>query len=270
MIKLAITGALGRMGSAMRAHLKNQPDFKLVLAVSHRLEKKELDADLKRELEGVQLAGSFLDADAKTIDAILDFSIPEAAVEYARFAGNHGIPMVMGTTGFNQEQLDKLAEYLQDVPCLVSPNMSLMMNMVYRLVGNATIVLDDYDVDVEITERHHRGKRNAPSDTALKLAQIVAEKRHWPFPEVVKHDRWGMIGERKQQEIGIQCLRGGDVFSEHEIMFAGLGERIEIVHRAHSLESYARGAVRALHWIINRPPGVYDMLDMLGLPEVLY
>jgi len=142
--------------------------------------------------------------------------------------------------------------------------------MVYRLVSNAAVVLDDYDVDVEIMERHHRGKRNAPSDTALKLAQIVAEKRHWPFPEVVKHDRWGMIGERKQQEIGIQCFRGGDIFSEHGIMFAGLGERVEIIHQAHSLESYARGAVRALRWIINRPPGVYDMLDMLGLPEVLY
>ena len=270
MIKIAITGALGRMGSAMRSHLKSQPDFKLVLAVSHRLGNQELDAEQKRELEGIQLAGSFSAVEPETIDVIVDFSVPEAAVEYARYAGLNEIPMIMGTTGFNQEQLDKLAEYLADVPCLVSPNMSLMMNVVYRLVSNATVVLDDYDVDVEITERHHRGKRNAPSDTALKLAQIVAEKRHWPFPEVVKHDRWGMIGERKQQEIGIQCLRGGDVLSEHGVMFAGLGEHIEIIHRAHSLESYARGVTRALRWILNRPPGVYDMLDMLGLPEVLY
>ncbi len=270
MIKLAMTGALGRMGSVMRSHLKSQPDFKLVLAISHRLGSRELDDDLKRELEGVQLAGSFAGVDPKNIDVILDFSVPEAAAEYACFAGRHGIPMVMGTTGFNQQQLDKLAECLSDVPCLVSPNMSLMMNVIFRLVGNATVVLDDYNVDVEITERHHRGKRNAPSDTALKLAQIVAEKRHWPFPEVVRHDRWGMIGEREQREIGIQCLRGGDIFSEHGIMFAGLGERVEIVHRAHSLESYARGAVRALRWIVQQPPGVYDMLDMLGLSEVLY
>ena len=270
MIKLAMTGALGRMGSAMRAHLKSQPDFQLVLAVSHRLEDGKLDDTPDWELAGVELADSFAAVDPENIDVILDFSVPEASLEYARYAGINRIPLVMGTTGFSQEQLDQLAEYLADIPCLISPNMSLMMNIVYRLVGNATVVLDDYDVDVEITERHHRGKRNAPSDTALKLAQIVAEKRHWPFPEVVKHDRWGMIGERKKEEIGIQCLRGGDIFSEHGIMFAGLGERVEIIHRAHSLESYARGAARALRWIVQRSPGVYDMLDMLGLPEVLY
>lgn len=270
MIRLAMTGALGRMGSAMRSHLKSQPDFKLVLAVSQRLGTQGLNAEQERELEGVQVADSFSAVDPEIVDVIVDFSVPEAAVEYAAFAGTHGIPMVMGTTGFNQEQLDKLAAYLVDVPCLVCPNMSLMMNVVYRLVSNATVVLDDYDVDVEITERHHRKKRNAPSDTALKLAQIVAEKRHWSFPEVVNHDRWGMVGERKEREIGVQCLRGGDIFSEHGVVFAGLGEHIEIIHRAHSLESYARGATRALRWIINRPPGVYDMLDMLGLPEVLY
>ena len=270
MIKIAMAGALGRMGSAMRSYLKSQSNLKLVLAVSHRLGNQELDVDQKLELKGLRLADSFAAVDPETIDVIVDFSVPEAAVEYARYAGAHGIPMVIGTTGFNREQLDELAGYLAAVPCLLSPNMSLMMNVVYRLVSNATVVLDDYDVDVEISERHHRGKRNAPSDTALRLARIVAEKRHWLFPEVVNHDRWGMIGERKKQEIGIQCLRGGDVSSEHRIVFAGLGEQIEIIHRSHSLESYARGVTRALRWIINRPPGVYDMLDMLGLPEVLY
>ncbi|MBN2332877.1 MAG: 4-hydroxy-tetrahydrodipicolinate reductase [Deltaproteobacteria bacterium] len=270
MIKVAITGALGRMGSVMRQHLKTQPDFELVLAVSHRLREGAGDEDSQQSLAGVSVAESFTQSVPGTIDVILDFSVPEAAMDYARFAGERRIPMVMGTTGFSTAQLDELADVLAGVPCLVSPNMSLMMNVMFRMVGNATLVLADYNVDVEISEGHHRGKRNAPSDTALKLAQIVAEKRHWPFPEAVRHSRWGMIGGRQEQEIGIQCIRGGDIFSEHSIMFAGLGERLEIAHRAHSLESYARGAVKALRWIINRPPGVYDMLDMLGLPEVLY
>ncbi len=270
MLKVALTGALGRMGAVMRAELRRQGDLQLAAAVSQRLPGLELTEEERQGLEGVHLVASLDEVDAGDLDVVLDFSTPEAALEYAAYAGRNRLPMVMGTTGFTPSQLDELAGMLAEVPCLVTPNMSLMMNIVFRMVANATIVLADYDVDVEITERHHRRKRNAPSDTALKLAQIVAEKRHWPFPETVCGSRWGRVGERPEREIGIQCVRGGDIFSEHQVCFAGLGERIEIAHRAHSLTSYARGAVKALRWIVRQPPGTYDMLDMLGLAEVLY
>ena len=270
MIRVALTGALGRMGAVMRRELRRQEDMQLVVAVSHRLPGLELTEEDRQSLQGVRLVTALDEVDAGGLDVVLDFSTPEAALEYAAYAGGHRLPMVLGTTGFSPAQLDELAERLAAVPCLVTPNMSLMMNIVFRMVANATVVLADYDVDVEITEHHHRGKRNAPSDTALKLAQIVAEKRHWPFPEVVCGSRWGRSGARPEKEIGIQCVRGGDIFSEHQVCFAGLGERIEIVHRAHSLYSYARGAAKALRWIVRQPPGVYDLLDMLGLSEVLY
>lgn len=267
-IRVALTGALGRMGVVMREHFAAVADITVVLAVSHRCGGRP--EAVVPALGNIPLAGGFPVRLDRSVDVLLDFSVPDASLEYARFAAANGIPMVIGTTGFSPAQVDELAAILVDVPCLVSPNMSLMMNVVFRMVANATAVLEDYGVDVEIAEAHHRGKRNAPSDTALKLAQLVADKRRWPFPDCVRHDRWGTSGERPEQEIGIQCRRGGDIPSEHNVIFAGTGERLEIAHRTHSLDCYARGAEKALRWIVNQPPGVYDMLDMLGLPEVMY
>jgi 4-hydroxy-tetrahydrodipicolinate reductase len=147
----------------------------------------------------------------------------------------------------------------------------MMMNLALRMAANAATVLPNESVDVEILEKHHREKRNAPSSTALNLAQIVAEKRGWSLGEALRHEnRWGLIGPRPAKEIAISSLRAGSLNSEHTIIFATSGESLEITHRSQTLEPFARGALQAATWIVNQPSGVYDMLDMLGLSEVLY
>ena len=261
MLQVAVTGASGRMGGTFMEHLERQKDVQ-ALAVSTEV------AGLAEE-EGC----SQLDKVCReqVPDVIVDFSTPDATLAYAVWAASQKVPMVIGTTGFTLTQLDQLADTLNSVPALLSPNMSLMMNLAWRMTANAVTVLPNDTVDVEIVEKHHRDKRNAPSSTALKLAQLVAEKRGWSMAEALRHNsRWGLIGPRPRKEIAIASVRGGTLISEHSIIFAGPGESLEITHRSQSLEPFARGTLRAARWIVKQSPGVYDMLDMLGLPEVLY
>jgi len=261
MLHVAVTGASGRMGRAFLAQIEEYDDVGTLAAttVSSEMSEKE-SSDCLDQICGEQAP-----------DVLVDFSSPEATIAYAAWAAKRNVPMVIGTTGFTLTQLDLLADILHPVPALLSPNMSLMMNLAWRMMANATMVLANDTIDVEIIEKHHRDKRNAPSSTALKMAQIVAEKRGWSLAQALRHNaRWGMIGSRPEKEIAIASVRGGSLISEHSIIFAGLGESLEITQRSQSLEPFAKGALRASRWIIKQPPGVYDMLDMLGLSEVLY
>ena len=261
MLQVVVTGASGRMGRVFLEHLEEHEDIQALAATTIAAEpaEKEKSACLD-EVCGEQVP-----------DVVVDFSSPEATLAYAVWAAARKVPMVIGTTGFTITQLDRLADILHPVPALLSPNMSLMMNLAWRMMANAVTVLPNDTVDVEIIEKHHRDKRNAPSSTALKMAQIVAEKRGWSLAQALRHNaRWGMIGPRPQKEIAIASVRGGTLISEHSIIFAGPGESLEITHRSQSLEPFARGTLRAARWIVKQSPGVYDMLDMLGLPEVLY
>jgi len=266
MLQVAVTGASGRMGGVFMKHLESLEDVQGVgvssLPVSTTVSKTSM-VDRLACLDRV--------CREKLCDVIVDFSFPEATLAYAVWAAAQKVPMVIGTTGFTIAQLDQLENTLHSVPALLSPNMSLMMNLSWRMMANAVTVLPNDSVDVEIIEKHHRDKRNAPSSTALKMAQIVAEKRGWSLAEALRHNaRWGIIGERSQKEIAIASVRGGSLISEHSIIFAGAGESLEITHRSQSLEPFARGTLQAARWIVTQPSGVYDMLDMLGLPEVLY
>ncbi len=266
MLQVAVTGASGRMGGVFMEHLSGLEDVQ-GLGIS------TLPASTDKQKTGMVERLACLDRVCREqlCDVIVDFSFPEATLAYAVWAAAKKVPMIIGTTGFTIAQLDQLANTLYSVPALLSPNMSLMMNLAWRMMANATTVLPNDVVDVEIVEKHHRDKRNAPSSTALKMAQIVAEKRGWSLTEALRHNaRWGMIGERPQKEIAIASIRGGSLISEHSIIFAGKGESLEISHRSQSLEPFARGALRAARWVVTQPSGVYDMLDMLGLPEVLY
>ncbi|MEA3333559.1 MAG: 4-hydroxy-tetrahydrodipicolinate reductase [Pseudomonadota bacterium] len=261
MLHIAVGGASGRMGRAFLAHLEEHDDIRALATTSTVASASEKESSVSLD----QICGE------QTSDVVVDFSSPEATLAYAVGAAARKVPMVIGTTGFTLDQLDQLADILRPVPVLLSPNMSLMMNLSWRMMANAVTVLPNDTIDVEIVEKHHRDKRNAPSSTALKMAQIVAEKRGWSLGQALRHNaRWGMIGSRPQKEIGISCVRGGTLISEHSILFAGQGESLEITHRSQSLEPFARGTLRAARWVVKQAPGVYDMLDMLGLQEVLY
>jgi 4-hydroxy-tetrahydrodipicolinate reductase len=212
---------------------------------------------------GVTVADS-LDSVIDQGDVIIDFTISEASLKHSRIAASHKKPIVIGTTGLAREELDEIRQLAKDFPCVLAPNMSVGINLLYKLVDTAAKVLGD-DYDVEIVEAHHRMKKDAPSGTALQLGRVIAASLGRDFNEVGLFERHGFIGERSKKEIGIQTLRAGDIVGEHTVLFGGIGERIEIVHKASSRDTFAKGAVRAALWIVEQPAGFYDMQDVLGL-----
>jgi 4-hydroxy-tetrahydrodipicolinate reductase len=172
--------------------------------------------------------------------------------------------MVIGTTGFSKEDMKEIDPLIRSIPCVMASNMSTGVNLLLRILQDVARVLDD-EYDIEIIEAHHRLKKDAPSGTALKMAQVIADALHRSLDEVAVYTRKGLIGERAKKEIGIQTIRAGDIVGEHTVIFGGLGERIEVTHKASSRDTFARGALRAALWISGKPAGLYDMQDVLGL-----
>lgn len=195
---------------------------------------------------------------------IVDFTTPEATMEILAGAEHKKIPMVIGTTGISDGQKKTLARASRAIPIVMSPNMSLGVNLMFRIAAEAAGALGN-GYDVEILEAHHRMKKDAPSGTALRLAEDVAGALKRELKKVAVYQRKGFIGERKSSEIGIQVIRGGDIVGDHTVLFAGPGERLEITHRATSREAFARGALAAARWIVKQRPGLYDMRHVLGL-----
>jgi len=198
-------------------------------------------------------------------DVLIDFTFHEATIDFAKQAADRGTAMVIGTTGLSAAQLATLKS-LADAhfPCVQSPNMAVGVNVLFKLVAKAAAILGDA-YDVEIVEAHHRMKKDAPSGTAIKLGQMAAAALGRDLAEVGVMERNGMIGERTGREIGIQTIRGGDIVGEHTVYFAGMGERLEITHRASSRDNFARGATRAAAWVAGKPNGLYSMFDVLDL-----
>jgi len=205
-------------------------------------------------------AGAVLD----NAEVLIDFSHVEATPAILEAAAERSVPMVVGTTGFTHEGSAMIAALAQKAPCVFAPNMSVGVNLLLKVLQDVASVLGD-DYDVEIFEAHHRLKKDAPSGTALKMAQVIAEALERNLDEVGVFGRKGLIGERTRKEIGVQTLRGGDIVGEHTVLFAGIGERIEITHRASSRDTFARGALRAATWVAGREPGLYSMQDVLGI-----
>ena len=172
--------------------------------------------------------------------------------------------MVIGTTGFSAPQLEEVKSLACQVPCVLSPNMSVGINLIYKVIGEMAKTLGE-DYDIEVIEAHHRLKKDAPSGTALKIAEVLAKAVSRDLDQVGVYARKGLIGERKKGEIGIQTIRAGDIVGDHTILFGGMGERIEVTHRASSRDTFAGGALRAARWVVRQPPGLYDMLDVLNL-----
>lgn len=265
---LVVFGAAGRMGRMILqcADPATQP-FDLVAAVEGP-KNPALGQSLGSLVPGLESGlkvESDLPPDPPDGTVAINFSLPDPTMEQLEWAQSAGVATVIGTTGFSNAQRERIERVARDIPLLLAPNMSVGVNVLYRLVAEAVRLLGD-SYDVEITEMHHRFKKDAPSGTARALLDVVLETRGQTADKAeVHHGREGLIGERQAGEIGMHCLRGGDVVGDHTVTLAGLGERVELTHKASSRETFARGAVRAAAWLSGRPAGLYSMKDVLGL-----
>ncbi len=266
MTEVVVAGAAGRMGSRVIACLTEAADLRLAAALEAPGHPR-LGADAG-EVAGVGRLGVAIAADpaaALIRDRVLvEFSTPEASLEHLRLAAGAGARAVIGTTGFSPRQRDEIRELAGRTAVVLSPNMSVGVTLALRLLATMARALGD-DYDVEITEIHHRWKKDAPSGTALRMAEVIAEALGRDLASAAVYGRQGLPGERTRKEIGIFSLRSGDVVGEHTVVFGAPGERLELTHRAHSRDTFARGALRAARFVAGRPPGLYSMQDVLGL-----
>ena len=264
MTKAIVCGALGRMGKSILRLSLEYSDFQVVAGVEHPdcIRSADLgEASGIEELKGAPIT-SRLEEVIPLCDVVIEFSgNPTASLSHAKLSTALGKPIVIGTTGFSQQEVEELKACSQNAPVLLSPNMSLGVNLLFRLTEIAGKVLREKGFDVEVLEVHHRYKKDAPSGTALKLEEILKDVMN--LSKSV-HGRDG-ISERGKDELGVMALRGGDVVGEHTVYFFGFGERLEITHRATSRDIFARGAIEAARWIKGKPPGWYSMFDVLGL-----
>ncbi|SFN08569.1 4-hydroxy-tetrahydrodipicolinate reductase [Thermodesulforhabdus norvegica] len=266
MIRVAVAGIAGRMGSRIAQLVSEAEDLTLVGCwerKDHPLVGKPLKSAVAWAPEGLMVSESPEKA-VENAEVVIDFTVPEATVEHAKICASMGICAVIGTTGLSETDRKILEECARKIPMVVAPNMSVGVNVLFRLVEFAARLLGP-DFDIEIVEAHHRFKKDAPSGTAIKLGQILADATGRSWDNSAVYVRKGIVGERKPEEIGIQVLRAGDIVGEHTVLFASLGERIEITHRAHSRDNFARGALRAARWVVGKAPGLYDMQNVLGL-----
>jgi len=266
MVKIAVAGAAGRMGGRIVQMIDQNPETELAGAFE-RPDHKNVDEDAGSVAGigdlGVRIAGS-IDDGAGEADVLIDFTQPESTLQNMRKASEKGIAMVIGTTGITESGIGEIKTLAEKIPCVMAPNMSVGVNVMFKIAGEMARILG-HDYDMEILEVHHRLKKDAPSGTAMRLGQILADAVDRDLEKVGVYGRKGMIGERTDEEIGIQTWRAGDIAGEHTVMFGGIGERLELVHRAHNRDNFARGAVRAALWITGKPAGLYDMQDVLGL-----
>ncbi len=266
MMKVIVAGAAGRMGRRISYMVDRHP--KLTCGGAFEATGSEYIGRDAGELAGIGangvLIGEGLESAIDAGDVIIDFTFHLATMEFARAAARRNKAMVIGTTGLSGDELAELAELATDFPCVQAPNMSVCVNVLFKLVQKTAAILGP-DYDIEIVEAHHNKKKDAPSGTALKLGELAAEGVGSRLEDVGVFERSGIIGERKPGEIGIQTIRAADIVGEHTVYFAGPGERIELAHRAQTRDHFARGAVVAAAWIEGKANGIYSMFDVLGL-----
>ena len=210
--------------------------------------------------------GDSLDEAIAQCDAVIDFTLPSFTDELVAAAVQHGKALVMGTTGHSDAQLEAIRKASETIPVVHAPNFSVGVNTLFWLTRQATEILGD-DFDLEVVEMHHHHKKDAPSGTARRLAEILAEVSGVSYDTDTRHGRFGDVGARTKKEIGVHALRGGDVVGDHTVIYAGDGERVELTHKASSRNTFANGAIRAAKWIAEqgKTSGLYDMEDVLGL-----
>jgi 4-hydroxy-tetrahydrodipicolinate reductase len=263
---IIVCGVGGRMGGALVRAIQQSADFKLIAAID-----KPGGARMGEDAGEVSAAGHLgiavtdkIDAALKSNTVIIDFTNPAASLQFLRSAAKKRTPIVIATTGFDGKQLAEIKRLSRRTPTLLSANTSLGINVLVSLLGQAAKMLGD-DYDVEIVEAHHRFKKDAPSGTALALGRSIADALGRDLEKVGINARKGVVGERSKKEIALFSVRAGDIVGEHTVIFGGIGERLEFIHRAHSRDTFARGALRAAQWLARREPGLYGMQDVLGL-----
>lgn len=266
MQRVAITGAAGRMGRTLIQAVAAHGAFELGAAVE-RPDISLIGTDAG-ELAGagrldVPVVDSLTDV-VDTFDVLIDFTVPAATVQAVEICRAAGKQVIIGTTGIDTAGVAGIREAAGDIAIMMAPNMSVGVNLVFRLAEQAARVLGD-DVDIEIIDLHHRHKIDAPSGTAVRLGQIVAATLGRNLDEVAVYGRKGETGERERSTVGFETIRAGDVVGEHTVLFGGIGERVEITHRASSRMNFARGALRAARFLQDKPTGLFDMQDVLGL-----
>jgi 4-hydroxy-tetrahydrodipicolinate reductase len=242
-LRLVINGARGRMGQALLSCAAADPE----LTVSAGLD-----------------TGDDLASALPNCDAVIDFTHADVTEAVTRACVAAGKPLVIGTTGQDNAVRSFVAESARVIPIVFAPNFSVGVNTLFWLTRKAAEILGP-DFDLEVLEMHHRLKKDAPSGTARRLAEILAEVRNVQYETDVRHGRAGMVGERSKTEIGMHAIRGGDVVGDHTVIYANVGERVELTHKASSRDTFAKGALRAARWAFGRAPGLYDMQDVLGL-----
>jgi len=266
MLDAIVAGAAGRMGQRIINMISQNQEVTLAGAFE-RPDHSSVgdDAGLVAGVGelGVPIVGSLEEVIDKG-DVLIDFTTPNATLGNIRTIAPHGLAMIIGTTRISGEMLHEIEALTKKIRCVLAPNMSVGVNVMFKIAREMARILGG-DYDMEIMEVHHRLKKDAPSGTAMRLAQILAETVDRDLEKVGVYERKGMIGQRTDEEIGIQTWRAGDITGEHTVMFGGIGERLELTHRAHNRDNFARGAVRAALWVVKQPEGLYDMQDVLGL-----
>jgi len=264
MINIAIAGAAGRMGRTL-VEASTKFDGVTLTGAFERPGSPVLGNDAG-EISGVgNLGVKIVSSLAKgEFDVLIDFTHPLVSLENLEFCRQNNLRMVIGTTGFDEAGKQKIAKASKEIPIVFAPNMSVGVNLCLKLLDMAARVVGD-EMDVEIIEAHHRHKVDAPSGTALRMGEVVANALGRDLKQVAVYGREGMTGERDPKTIGFATVRAGDIVGDHTVMFAGIGERIEISHRASSRMTFAMGAMRAARWLADQPSGLYDMQDVLNL-----
>ncbi|MFH1457086.1 MAG: 4-hydroxy-tetrahydrodipicolinate reductase [Patescibacteria group bacterium] len=266
MIKVIVSGICGRMGGMITKLVCEQADMELVGAIERQgHEAIGADAGEKAGFGKIDISVSEqLDKIIGSGEVVIEFTNPEATIAHLEIAASNHKAIIIGTTGLNENQVARIKELSVAIPIVFAPNMSIGVNLLFKLVGEVAKVLGD-DYEVEIIEAHHHHKKDAPSGTALKLGKVIADNLNRDFNQVVVYGRQGQTGERKKDEIGIFAVRMGDVVGEHTVIFGSEGERIEITHRAHSRLTFVSGAVKAARFVAKASPGLYDMQDVIKL-----
>jgi 4-hydroxy-tetrahydrodipicolinate reductase len=252
------------MGRRLIALIHSDPKCTLVGAVTHAAH-DALGRDAG-EIAGlgmlnVSISSSLAEVVVKA-DVMIDFSVPSASLDYLRLARQAGIAAVIGTTGFSAAEREAIGDHSQYIPCVLAPNMSLGIQVMFQLLRQAAALLGT-GYDIEILEAHHRTKVDAPSGTAVRMGEILAEARQQTLEAAGVYGRQGQVGKRSDTEIGMHAIRGGDIVGEHTVIFAGTGERIELIHRSQSRDNFVQGAIRAAQWLVGQSPGLYGMEDVI-------
>ncbi len=261
--KVIVCGAAGRMGKRIISLAVDAGRFEIIAAVE-----KQGHPDIGKDI-GLLAGTGPLNIEVESsypagADVVIDFSLPEAADRTIDYCLENKVPLVLGTTGLAAEQLEKIKTACEKIPAIYGTNMSVGMNVLFSLVGKTASMLGE-EYDIEIVEQHHRFKKDAPSGSALTLAEDICNAAGKDFPDCITYGRNGKEALRQKGDIGIHAVRAGDIAGIHSVIFSTLGETVTLSHNAHSRDGFARGALRAAEWLLGKKPGIYTMADCLGI-----